>query len=250
LTLGGLWRGVVRTFRERWKELLLASAIVFVPLGLLDTVDEALRETDFEEITDLASVALIAEGLLHAAGTTIGDAFFSGLVGAIVLANRGGHAHGIGWVLRNLPWVALIVTDLAFTLLVAVGFVALIVPGFVAIAWFALAAPLVKIERLRPVAAFRRSRRLVRGRFWRVFGVVVPVWVGTSVLEGASEEAFRSDIFLVEWAAAAGTGMAVGALYAVPVVVLAYDLHDRGELTLPSALARLRGRRLARGRDR
>lgn len=250
LTLRGLWRGVVHTFRARWRQLLIASAIVFVPLGLLDAVDELLQETEFEELDDLTAVALLVEAVLHAAGTTVGDAFFSGLVGAVVLAQRGGEGHGIGWVLRNLPWVALIVTDLAFTLLVVAGFLALVVPAFFVITWFALAAPLVKIERLRPMAAFRRSRRLVRGRFWRVFGVVVPVWVGTSVLEGVSEEALPSGTFLANWAAAAATGMVVGALYAVPVVVLAYDLRDRGELTIPSVLARLRGRRFARGRGR
>jgi hypothetical protein len=60
------------------------------------------------------------------------------------------------------------------------GAVALIgVPGFIAAlvlsVWFSImfrmAGPAVVLERERPVSSLRRSWRLVRGSFWRVFGI-------------------------------------------------------------------------------
>ena len=48
--------------------------------------------------------------------------------------------------------------------------------------------PLINMERQPVLATFARSYRLVRGNFWRVLIVWVPIWfVTTTVTEGLSE---------------------------------------------------------------
>ena len=63
--------------------------------------------------------------------------------------------------------------DLLWVALIIFGFLALLVPGFVFLAWFALVAPACEIEDRGIRDSFRRSRELVRGHFWIVLLLVV-----------------------------------------------------------------------------
>ena len=62
-----------------------------------------------------------------------------------------------------------------YAVVVAIGFVLLFVPGVLAFVFLALAAPIVEIEGHGVRAALRRSVRLVRGRFWTVLAVLLPI---------------------------------------------------------------------------
>src|SRR6266516_1942316 len=55
---------------------------------------------------------------------------------------------------------------------IAVGFVLLIVPGLILLTWWCLIVPVVVLEGKRVGEAFTRSRELVRGQGWTVFGIV------------------------------------------------------------------------------
>ena len=79
-----------------------------------------------------------------------------------------GHGTRIRDVLASLPWAALILADLLAALIILVGFVALIIPGLVAITLLAVVGPVIEIERQHAVAGLRRSAHLVRPHFWRV----------------------------------------------------------------------------------
>jgi hypothetical protein len=56
---------------------------------------------------------------------------------------------------------------------IAIGLLLLIVPGLVLLTWWALISPAVVLERRGVLEAFGRSRELVRGHGWSVFGVVI-----------------------------------------------------------------------------
>ena len=49
----------------------------------------------------------------------------------------------------------------------------LIVPGLVLLTWWALIAPAIVLEGTGVGGAFGRSRELVRGHGWQVFGIIV-----------------------------------------------------------------------------
>lgn len=56
---------------------------------------------------------------------------------------------------------------------VGIGMILLVVPGLILITIWAVIAPVIVIERAGVIEAFGRSRELVRGNGWQVFGVVV-----------------------------------------------------------------------------
>jgi hypothetical protein len=56
---------------------------------------------------------------------------------------------------------------------IAVGLLLLIVPGLVLLTWWSVVIPVVVLERVGVMQAFGRSRALVRGNGWNVFGTIV-----------------------------------------------------------------------------
>lgn len=60
---------------------------------------------------------------------------------------------------------------------IAIGLALIIVPGLILITIWAVIIPVIVIERSGPLAAFGRSRQLVRGHGWHVFGTLVLVYL-------------------------------------------------------------------------
>ena len=77
-----------------------------------------------------------------------------------------------------LPVVlTLILISLLAGVATVVGFIALVIPGLYLMTIWAVVAPVVVVERPGGLDAFGRSRALVRGHGWQVFGVIVMVIV-------------------------------------------------------------------------
>ena len=93
--------------------------------------------------------------------------------------------------------------------------------------WLAVAGPAVEIEGRRPVDALRRSRELVRGSFWRVLAILVPLELVTdAVFDAAGEGGTRllGDSLVADWAGSAIGGLLATAPYAAAIVALTYEL--------------------------
>jgi hypothetical protein len=56
---------------------------------------------------------------------------------------------------------------------IGIGLILVIVPGLILLTIWAVVAPVIVVERSGVIDAFKRSRELVRGNGWEVFGVVV-----------------------------------------------------------------------------
>jgi hypothetical protein len=108
---------------------------------------------------------------------------------------------------------------------IVIGFLLVIVPGLILITIWSVAAPVVVLERPGVFAALGRSRELVRGNGWQVFGVIFVLGVLVTVLSTAIELAADS--------AGAGAGIVVrviigvltAPLYALGASVLYFDLR-------------------------
>jgi hypothetical protein len=227
LRLGNVLRGIARTCREQWRLLLVAGLVVFVPLGLIEALDVRIQEIDLDEVGDLAALAVVGVAFGHAGTALLGDVFYSGVVASGVSETRGGERHTLGAIARRIPYGRLVIVDLVFSLIVVVGTLLLIVPGIVFFAWFALAGPIVKIEKRSPIAALRRSRELVRGSFWRVLAIVLPIAIVTNALVdagGTLGSLALGDSLVGDWAGSALGGMLATPLYAAALVVLTYEL--------------------------
>jgi hypothetical protein len=216
--------------RARWPVLMLAAVVIFVPVGLLEAIDheleEALTDPDGLELGDL--IEIVAAAFVLGDGVLLGDVLYAGVVAAVVIAVRTQHEGSLRELLEGLPVLRLIAVDLLLGLVVVIGFLLLIVPGIVFITWFALVAPVVKVEHPPIRAAFRRSRELVRGHFWLVFVFVIPIVIVAEALSGLAQSGMvelLGEGFVGDWAGAALADLLTAPLYALAVVVLYFELR-------------------------
>jgi hypothetical protein len=228
--LRGVLAQVWTIARARWPVLVLAAVVIFVPVGLLEAIDheleEALTNPDGLELGDL--IEIVAAAFVFGAGALLGDVLYAGIVAAAVIAERTKHEGSLRELLEGLPVLRLIAVDLLLGLVVVIGFLLLIVPGIVFITWFALVAPVVKVEHPPIRAAFRRSRELVRGHFWLVFAFVIPIVIVAELLSGLAQSGMVElfgETFVGDWAGAAVADLLTAPLYALGVVVLYFELR-------------------------
>jgi hypothetical protein len=77
-----------------------------------------------------------------------------------------------------MPYLgAVIVASLLAGIAIVIGLALIIAPGLYLITIWAVIVPVIVIERSGALASFGRSRELVRGRGWHVFGTLVLVYV-------------------------------------------------------------------------
>jgi hypothetical protein len=101
----------------------------------------------------------------------------------------------VGQLLRAVTPVLgqLILVGIVAGVAIVIGFILIIVPGLILITIWSVAAPVVVLERPGGLRALGRSRELVRGNGWHVFGVIlvlgILVVVAGSALEVAADSA-------------------------------------------------------------
>jgi hypothetical protein len=227
---------MARTYREQPGMLLAAALLVFVPLGLVDVLDERFQapfeHLDPGDISALEWFELAGAGVLHGAIAMLGEVFYAGVIAGTVTAVRLGKDHTLAHIVRNMPYGRLIVADLVLALLVGVGLILLIVPGLILLGRLALVAPAIEVERHGVKAAMRRSWQLVKGNTVRVLVLVVPILVFEDVLTILVQSDViitHGESFLGDWAAATVSDLITAPLFALAVVVSFYELRDASE---------------------
>lgn len=231
LRLGRVLGELVTIYRASWRDLLVLGLLIFVPIGLLESVGP----TD-AQIDDIDDLRLIPITLLVAAQIVIpliGTVFYAGVVSAQVVRMRGGTDHGIRELARELPYGRLIVADILLVVLTGLGLALVIVPGFVILTLYALIAPVIEIEGTTVRASFKRSRELVRGNFWKVAGLVWPATLLSSALEALGDDsAFEilGEGFPADWLSTVLGNLLAAPVWALIVIVLYLEL--RGDYRL------------------
>lgn len=231
--------------REHWRVLLAAGLVIFVPVALLETIDASAQDSLAEADDFLSIVEAVALALLDLAATLLGQIVFAGFISALAMTGErpGG---GFGELLRELPIGRLILADFAYVLVVVTGVVLLVIPGLLFLVWFSLIGPVIEVERVGVVAAFRRSHALVRGRFWLVAAFVLPIIVVEGVLGSWIESASLwslGDTFAGNWASATATTLVTSTIVALAVSVLYLELSGAGSSPRTHARGSRRPRR-------
>ncbi len=147
-------------------------------------------------------------------------------------------------IVKAIPLIpVLFLIQVIVGLVTILGFIALIVPGVIFIAWFAVAMQAAVLERLGPLKAMARSRELIRGHVPRTLGLLLLVMILALIISGflglLVEVLVRhmvARMFLNELIDAA-----VLPLTLIPVILLYYDLRVRKEAFDIEQLARSLG---------
>lgn len=214
LTVRGVLNRVIEIYGGQAGVLLPTALIIFLAAGaagaLLASASAALLFVAF-------AVQLIAETI------------YNGMVVALVADVRDGRRDRrvgelmavVGPVMGPLLVVA-IITGVA----VVVGIGLLVVPGLFLLTIWAVAAPVVMVERVGPLAALRRSQELVRGNGWPVFGAILSVTL-IVLVAGFVLQGFGSAGGLI----GAIIGAAIGNTLTAPLAALAaavvyFELRD------------------------
>lgn len=212
--LGRVWE----IYRDQAGALLSTAAVLFVVQFLVYLL--------------LPGVIGILSALLFWVLSTL----YQGMVVKLVQDIQDGRRdHSIGELLRSVEPVLLplMAVSLIFGICVGIGFVLLIVPGLILMTIWAVVAPVMVLERRGVFATFGRSRELVRGHGWQVFGVIVVLYLAVVVVSIAAGVissglgAFGRS--LIQW----GANVAVAPVAALTASVLYFKL--RGQQPEPVA---------------
>lgn len=197
LDVGGVIRRVWSIYVEEAAVLMPAAAAVFVVAGIVAALLAA---------SGSLLGLLVAEILVIVAGM-----LFTGMVVELVADVQDGRRDSSpGQLLRAVTPVLgqLILVGLVASIAIVIGLFAIVVPGLILITIWSVFVPVIVLERAPGLSALGRSRELVRGNGWQVFGVLFVLFVLVGLLSVVIEGA----------AASAGTG--VGIVVRVVVGVL------------------------------
>ena len=215
LDVGGVIRRVFQIYVEEASVLMPAAAVVFVFTGIIAALLVVANP-------GLLLVALIID--------LVAVTLFTGMVVELVADVQDGKRDASpGRLLRAVTPVfgQLILVGIVAAIGIVIGFFLIIIPGLILITIWSVAAPVVVLERPGVFAALGRSRELVRGNGWQVFGVIFVLYflvgVFSLIVEGAAESAGSGAGIVVRVI----VGVLTAPLSALAASVLYFELRAR-----------------------
>jgi hypothetical protein len=213
LDVGGVIRRVFDIYVEQASVLLPASAVVFVVTGIVSALLVAAAP-------GLAIIALLL--------SLVAEYLFTGMVVELVADIQDGRRdHTPGELLRSATPVLgqLILVGIVAAIGIVIGFVLIIVPGLILITIWSVAAPVVVLERPGVFAALSRSRELVRGNGWQVFGVIFVLFFLVLFVSSGIEIAADAAGTAAALIARVIVGVLTGPFSALAAAVLYFELR-------------------------
>jgi hypothetical protein len=171
LDIGGTLSRIFSTYGEQAGVLLPLAFGLFLVVAIVNGL--------------LATSVLL--GLVGFAVSVVASTLYQGMVVSLVSdVQDGKRDFSLGDLIeRTWPVVLpLIGAGILAGLGIAVGLFLLIVPGLFLLTIWSVIAPVIVVERSGAVDAFGRSRELVKGNGWQVFGVIVVVFLIVAIATG------------------------------------------------------------------
>jgi hypothetical protein len=218
--VGGVIRRTFQIYAEQISVLVPAAAVVFVISSILTVLLIAASPA-------LAIVAFVI--------TVVADTLFTGMVVELVADVQDGRRDATaGQLLRAAAPVIgqLILVGVVAGIGIVIGLILIIVPGLILLTIWSVAAPVVVLERPGGLRALGRSRELVRGNGWNVFGVILVMVILVVVLSGVIEAIADSGGTAVGLVVRVIVGILTAPISALAAAVLYFELggSSRGEI--------------------
>jgi hypothetical protein len=198
LSVGEVLDVAIKIFFRNWTVLFAIVLPIVAPVQLFSNLVTSSAATDEDpfattsptgEVTlDLDEFWLFVTGLvvvivLGVVASTLATGACFKAVGDSYLGERPTWKGSLGFALRRIHsilWVTVLGGFLVF-----LGVIACIVPGVWLYVSFAVAVPALLMEDVRGRRALGRSRRLVKGRWWATFGIVILGSLLAGIVSGA-----------------------------------------------------------------
>jgi hypothetical protein len=251
LSLGEILDVSIKICVAHWRTLVKAVLVVVVPVQIVGTIltadytvsslhfDANSSQTPQQSLDELnqALGGLAISTLLQGFAVLLVLAACFRAIAQAYLGEPTDWRESLSYGLKHLPsllWLALL-----YTLGLVLGFLLLILPGIWLYVCWAFAMPALLIEGRRGRAALGRSFQLVRGRWWRTFGIVVVGFILAGVVSSLVQGVFLAgilvgsdnDALVLLFSALAGVvGLTISTPFQAALLTVVYfDLRVRKE---------------------
>jgi hypothetical protein len=225
IDIGSVISRTFKIYADQASVLLPAAVVVFVAIGI---------------ISALLIVIAPVLGILAFVVIIVGTTLYTGMVVELVADVQDGRRDAtVGQLLQAVTPVIgqLILVGILAGIGIVIGFILIIIPGLILITIWSVAAPVVVLERPGALKALGRSRELVRGNGWQVFGVIVVLVIGVRIVAAIIEA--------IGNAGGAGVGIVVqviveillAPLSALAASVLYFELRGPTAVATPGEIA-------------
>jgi hypothetical protein len=232
MTVGGILGEAWSLYTKFFARFFVVAAIVFLIVNLLNALLGALVGT--------GSVALLV-ALITTVVSLVGTFWLQGaLVYAVDDVRDGRIDSSIGELFERVqPYLGtLIGAGILAGLGIALGLVLLIVPGLILLTWWCLISPVIVLEGKGVGESFGRSRELVRGHGWTVFGIIVLALLASVVASGVIQAVFSFlGPFLRYWIGGTIANAIVDPFVAVAFTLMYFHLRESPAVDAASAPA-------------
>ena len=252
LAVGEILDLAIKIYRDRFTHLVKAVAVVVAPVSAIGALvqlslpgGDATLATGTDELgrpvveaTELWTfvAGLFALGLISYVGSQLAAAASFKLVSGAYLDEEPDWRRSLSFAISKLG--SLIWLTVVFAVLIFLALVAFVIPAFYFYVAWTVAVPVLLLEDLGGGKALKRSRALVRGRWWPTAGALLVAFILGGIVQGvlgglliAVTSAGGNDV--VD-AAAQAVGSTVSSVLTTPftaavIMVLYFDLRVRKE---------------------
>lgn len=225
VTVGGVLGEAWQLYTKFFTRFFAIAAIVYLIVNLVNAILGVA-------VGSGAGIALLL-ALVSVVVSLVGTFWLQGaLVYAVDDVRDGRVDSSISQLFERVrPYVGtLILAGLLAGIGIALGLVLLIVPGLILLTWWCLIVPVIVLEGKPMGEAFGRSRELVRGHGWTVFGIVFVTAILTGIASGIIEALFSFlGSFLRYWIGGAIASAIVGPFFAVALTLTYFKLRELRE---------------------
>ncbi len=222
MTFGGILGGAWELYTKFFARFFVIAVIVFGIVNLLNALVATL-------IGSGAGIGVLLALITDVVGL-VGIFWLQGaLVYAVEDVRDGKVDTTVGQIFERVrPYLwTLILAGVLAALGIFVGLILLIVPGLILLTWWCLMVPVIVLEGKHVGEAFSRSRELVRGHAWTVFGVIIVAGLLSGIAAGIIQAIFSFfGTFLQIWIGGTISSAIVGPFAAVALTLMYFTLRD------------------------
>ncbi len=170
IDIGGILSEATDTWKKAFGTIWLIALILLVPVGILSYFSDRGW--------------LI--GLIYFVASILATLYIQGVLARIVQDVRedGKVDWSVGELLKSInpKLLPLLGLTIVLSILISIGLVLLIIPGIIMLLVWFVAVPVLIIEDKGVFDSMSRSGELTKGNRWRIFGLMLVVYIGVFVV--------------------------------------------------------------------